>query len=60
MGAWRRPAQDLGVTPGANLVSRRLVLTSTHLVERRAQCYSLAACHALTSISALVRFVEVR
>jgi hypothetical protein len=38
---------------------RRLVLTTTHVVERRAGCYTLVRAQPLACVSALVRFVEV-
>ncbi len=47
------------MAPGANVVTRRLVLTASHLVERRAGTYSLATAHPLAAVKALVRFAEV-
>jgi hypothetical protein len=47
------------MAPGANLAPRRLALTPTSLVERRADTYVVSSRRPLAAAVALVRFVEV-
>jgi hypothetical protein len=51
-------APALAVAGGANTVTRRLVLTSTLLLERRVDSYDVVSSRPLGKVAALVRFVD--
>lgn len=48
----------LAVAGGANTVTRRLVLTSSLLLERRIDSYDVVSSRPLGKVAALVRFVD--
>jgi hypothetical protein len=51
-------APALAVAGGANTITRRLVLTSSLLLERRIDSYDVVSSRPLGKVAALVRFVD--